>query len=209
VVAAITRPEAVQRARFLNRVTIGWNAAEGVVALAAGIAAGSVSLVGFGADSVIEVAAALVLAWRLHQERKGGHMGDADRRATRIIAGCLAVLAAYVAVQAVADLVSGARPDASAVGVVVTALSLLAMPFLARAKARLAPSLGSAAVVADATQTRLCAELSAMVLVGVGLNASLGWWWADPLAALGVAAVAARESFRTWRAESLADTCCA
>ena len=203
------REAAVVRARRLNRLTIGWNALEAVVALAAGLAAGSVSLLGFGVDSVIEVSAAAVLAWRLHQERGGGCMGQPDRRATRAIGVSLLALAAYVAVVAVGDLVSGERPHVSVVGMAMATASLAVMPLLARAKHRLAPVLGSTAVVADATQTRLCACLSAVLLAGLAANAALGWWWADPVAAIGIAALAAVEGMRTWRAESLADTCCA
>ena len=203
------RAAVVARARLLNVATIGWNAAEGVVAVVAGLAAGSVSLVGFGFDSAIEVSAALVLAWRLRQERREGCTQSSDAVATRAIAVSFAVLAAYVAVEAARDLLGGTEPSASVPGVVLAGLSLVAMPFLARAKARLAPALGSAAAVADAAQTNLCALLSAVVLVGLGANAALGWWWADPVAGLGIAVLAAVEARRTWSAESLADTCCA
>lgn len=205
----IDRSVALRRSRWLNAATIGWNSVEGVVAVAAGVAAGSVSLLGFGFDSAIEVSAALVLAWRLHQERSTGCMQDSDRRATRLIAVSFALLAVYVGFEAVRDLVNGARPEASLIGVVIAGLSLFVMPFLARAKRRLAPALGSAAVVADANQTNLCALLSGVLLVGLGANAAFGWWWADPVAGLGIAGLAAREAGRTWRAESLEDTCCA
>ena len=136
-------------------------------------------------------------------------MEEVDRRATRAIAVSLWVLAAYVAAHAVTDLATGGRPDASPVGIAVAALSLVAMPALARAKRQLAPALGSQAVAADATQTRICAELSGVLLVGLLANAALGWWWADPVAGLGIALLAAREGVSAWRAESLADTCCA
>lgn len=203
------RTVAVRRARWLNAATIGWNAVEGVVAVSAGVAAGSVSLVGFGFDSAIEVSAALVLTWRLHQERKGGCMQPSDHRATRAIAVSFLVLAAYVGVESVRDLLGHARPDSSTVGIVLAGMSLAVMPFLARAKRALAPALGSAAAVADAKQTNLCALLSAVLLVGLGVNAALGWWWADPLAGVGIAALALLEARRTWTAESLEDTCCA
>lgn len=206
---ATARSRALRRARVLNRVTIGWNATEGVVAIIAGIAAGSVSLVGFGIDSAIEVSAAMILAWRLRRERTPGCMQDADRRATRAIALSLGALAAYIACNAVADLVTGARPEASPVGIVLASLSLAFMPLLARAKRRLAPALGSRAVEADAAQTDICAWLSGVLLVGLGTNALLGWWWADPVAAVGIAALAGVAARRTWRAESLEDTCCA
>jgi len=203
------RAVALRRSRLLNAVTIGWNGVEGAVAVAAGVAAGSASLVGFGADSAIEVSAAVVLAWRLHQDRPERCMQETDRRATRLIAVSFALLAAYVAVDAGRDLAAGARPDESVIGVALAALSLVVMPALASAKRRLAPALGSAAVVADANQTNLCAVLSAVLLVGLAANAAFGWWWADPVAGLGIAALAAVEAGRTWRAESLADTCCA
>jgi len=189
--------------------TIAWNGVEGVVAVFAGLAAGSVSLLGFGFDSGIEVSAALILAWRLRQERRGGCMQTSDRRATRAIAVSFGVLAAYVGVEALRDLAVGHAPEASIVGIVMATLSLAVMPVLARAKRRLAPVIGSTAVVADANQTSLCALLSAVLLVGLAANAVFGWWWADPLAGVGIAALAAAEAVRTWRADSLAHTCCA
>lgn len=205
---AATRAAALGRARLLNRLTIGWNVVEAVVALAAGAAAGSVSLIGFGLDSVVEVSAALVLAWRLAREGGAGCSQPDDRRATRAIAVSLAALAGYVSVSSSYDLLVGARPEPSIVGIVVAALSLVVMPVLARAKRRLAPVLGSRAQASEADQTSLCALLSAVLLIGLALNAGFGWWWADPLAGLGIAGVAAVAAVRTWRAESLADTCC-
>ena len=205
----LDRPQALRRARLLNRVTIGWNVVEAVVALAAGVAAGSLSLVAFGLDSCVEVSGALVLAWRLAREQRTGCTQPDDRRATRALAVCFFALAAWVSVNAVLDLADQHQPGVSAVGIVVTTLSLLTMPALARAKRRLAPVLGSRAQEREASQTRLCAILSAVVLGGLVLNAGLGWWWADPVAALVVAALAAVEGTRSWRAESLADTCCA
>lgn len=203
------RQASLHRARLLNRLSIGWNVVEGLIALAAGVAAGSVSLIGFGLDSGIEVAASVVLFWRLAQERKGGCMAEHDRRAVRLIAASFAALALYVAVHGVTDLVTKARPEASVPGLILAALSLVVMPSLARAKRRLAPALGSRAVASEADQTSLCAVLSAVTLTGLALNAALGWWWADPAAALVIGAIAATEAVRTWRAESLADTCCA
>jgi divalent metal cation (Fe/Co/Zn/Cd) transporter len=205
----VDRAALVRRARWLNAATIGWNGVEGIVAVAAGLAAGSVSLLGFGADSAIEVSAALVLAWRLRQEGGEGCTQPADRAATRAIAVCFAALAVGVGVEAVRHLAGHEAPSTSVAGIVLAALSLLLMPFLARAKARTAPGLGSAAAKADAAQTNLCALMSGVVLAGLAANAALGWWWADPLAGLGIAALAAAEARRTWRAESLADTCCA
>jgi divalent metal cation (Fe/Co/Zn/Cd) transporter len=206
---AAARRAAVVRSRQLNRLTIGWNAAEGVVAVVAGTLAGSVSLVGFGLDSGIEVSAAVILAWRLGKERQAGCMADFDRRATRLIAVSFALLAAYVGVESVRDLIGRHEPETSIVGIILAGLSLVVMPLLARAKRRLAPVLGSRAAASEANQTSLCALLSAVLLVGLGLNAVLGWWWADPVAGLLIASLAGTEAVRTWKAEALADTCCA
>ena len=203
-----TREQAVTRQKWLTAATIGWNGAEGVIAIAAGLAAGSVSLIGFGLDSGIEVSAALILAWRLAQERRTGCKQEADRLAQRLIAVSFAALALYVGVEAVRDLVLADRPEGSLVGIVIAALSLATMPLLARAKRRLAPLMGSRAVEAEANQTLLCALMSGALLVGLSANAALGWWWADPLAGLFIAGAAAYETVNTWRAESLEDTCC-
>jgi divalent metal cation (Fe/Co/Zn/Cd) transporter len=135
-------------------------------------------------------------------------MTDYDRRATRAIAVCFGVLAAYVTYEALAQLTEQRAPDVSPVGIGIAAASVIVMPLLARAKKRLGPVLGSQAVVSESRQTELCAWLSGVVLLGLGLNAMLGWWWADPVAALAVAAFAGYETVRTWRAESLEDTCC-
>ncbi len=207
--SAGARPAALRRARVLNRITIGWNVLEGIVALAAGVVAGSVSLIAFGLDSGIEVSASAILAWRLHREHRGGCMADDDRRATRAIALSFGALAAYVWFQAVRDLVAGSRPEVSVVGLVLVSVSLVLMPFLARAKRRLAPLLGSRAAVSEANQTMLCALLSGVVLVGLGLNALAGWWWADPVTGIVVGAIALGEAVHAWRAEALEDTCCA
>ena len=200
----------MRRARWLNVATIGWNGTEGVVAVAAGVAAGSVSLVGFGFDSAIEVSAALILAWRLRRERRGGCMQADDHRATRAIAVSFAVLAAYVGVESVRALASGSEPDASVVGIVMASLSLVLMPVLARAKLALAPALGSAAAVADAKQTNLCALLSggaarrprAPTPSSGGGGPTRSPAWPSPGSPLA-------EARRTWTAESLEDTCCA
>ena len=203
-----TRAAAVSRQKWLTAATIGWNAVEGVVAIAAGIAAGSVSLIGFGLDSGIEVSAAAVLAWRLAKERRTGCKQDADKLAQRLIAVSFAALAVYVGVESVRDLATADRPDESLLGIVMAALSLAVMPMLGRAKRKLAPIMGSRAVEAEATQTVLCAFMSGGLLIGLGANAALGWWWADPLAGLFIASVAGYETVAVWRADSLEDTCC-
>ena len=207
-VAPTARDRALRTARRLNVASLGWNIVEAVVALSAALAAGSLSLLAFGLDSCIEVSGALVLSWRLARERREGCRQPDDRRATRVLAICFFALAGYVGVQSVVNLVRGDEPSASTVGIVLASLSLLVMPLLARAKRRLAPALGSRAQEREAQQTQLCAVLSAVVLVGLGLNAAFGWWWADPAAALVVAGLAAVEGVRSWRATSLEDTCC-
>ncbi len=203
------RAEAVARQKWLTAATIGWNSIEGVVAIAAGVAAGSVSLIGFGLDSGIEVSAALILTWRLAQERRTGCTQDADKQAQRLIALSFAALALYVGISAGRNLVLANRPDESLVGIVMATLSLAVMPVLVLAKRRLAPVMGSRAVEAEANQTLLCALMSGGLLIGLGTHVTLGWWWADPLAGLFIASLAAYETVSVWRAESLEDTCCA
>ena len=195
-------------ARRLNRLTITWNSIEGVAVIIVGIRAQSISLIGWGFDSFIELLSGLVLAWRLAQENRGGAQHEADRRAQRLISGCFGILAAYVGLESLRDLVSANPPDTSILGIALAALSLVVMPFLARLKLQLAQVLGSRAVQAEAAQTSLCALLSGAVLVGLGANVLLGWWWADPAAGLFIAVAAAYTAVRMWRADSLANTCC-
>ena len=208
MVVDLSRPRAVRRARTLNALTIGWNTIEGLVAIAAGIAAGSVSLIGFGLDSGIEVSAALALTWRLSRENRNDCREDDDRLAQRLVAISFAALAAYVAFGSATGLIEGRAPDASITGVLLAAISLAVMPIIARAKRRVAPVLGSRAAAAEATQTDLCTALSGALLIGLGLNLLFGWWWADPIAGLVIAAIAAYAAVMTWRAPSLAHTCC-
>ena len=203
------RSQSVARAIRLNRITIGYNVIEAVIALAAGISAASISLIGFGLDSVIEVTGALIITWRLAQERRTGCKQPADRKATRLIAISFFALATYVAWQAITDLTTNSQPSASWVGIAIAGLSLIVMPWLARQKRKVAIDLGSRAQQSEASQTMLCAWLSAVLLVGLGANALLGWWWADPVAALAIAVLAGFEGWRAWRADDLADTCCA
>lgn len=209
VVSRLTRPAAVRWAGRLNRLTITWNAVEGVAVIVIGIRAGSISLIGWGFDSFVELVAGLVLAWRLRLEAGDADTRHAaDRRAQGLIAACFAVLAAYVLAESLRDLISASPPDGSILGIALAALSLVVMPFLARLKLQLAVVLGSQAVQAEAAQTTLCALLSGAVLIGLGANVLFGWWWADPAAGLFIAAAAAYAAVRMWRADSLADTCC-
>jgi divalent metal cation (Fe/Co/Zn/Cd) transporter len=183
-----------RRALALAWLTIGWNLVEAVVAVSAGVAAGSIALVGFGFDSLIEVLSAWVVVWQFRGELRGGFDQARERRALRLIGVTFFVLAAYVAFEAVRDLFFvDAEAEESAVGIVLAAASLVVMPALAWAKTRTASRLGSPTLRADATETLLCSWLSAALLAGLILNAVLGWWWADPLAALAIAGLAAHE----------------
>lgn len=184
-------------------MTVGYNALEGLVAIAAGIAAGSVALTGFGIDSVIEVTSGTVLWWRLRAELGSAPLGPSvERRAARVAGFLLLVLGVYIITDSVRVLVTGSRPESSPIGIALTALSLIVMPLLARGKLRVAASLGSRALRADAHETIVCAWLSATTLVGLGLNALLGWWWADPVAALAMLPLIVREGLEAWRGES-------
>jgi divalent metal cation (Fe/Co/Zn/Cd) transporter len=197
--ASHERARLVRRARLLAWAGLGWHAIEATVAITAGVVAGSVALVGFGADSLIEAMAGLVVIWRL----AGAH-AMSERRAQQMIAVSFYVLSAYVAVEAIRSLAAVDRPAVSWVGIGLSIVTLATMPPLATAKGRVADALGSSATKSESRQTMLCAYLSAALLVGLGLNALLGWWWADPLTALGIAGVAMKEGRDAWRGES----CC-
>lgn len=191
-----------RRAIRLEQVTIGYNVVEMVVAVSAGLAAGLVSLVGFGVDSGIEVAAAGVVLTRLYAEVRGGRPDEAaERRALRFIAVTFFALAAYVTVEAVRDLLGGETPDASVVGVVLTGLSVVVMPVLAWSKRRAGEALGSKLVLADAKETLLCAWLSVSTFAGLLAFALLGWTWLDPVAGLVIAAFAVHEGREAWEGE--------
>lgn len=190
-----------RRGLRLEYVTIAWNVVEAIVAVAAGAAAGSIALVGFGFDSTIEVFAAIVVVWQFRSEQRNGIDEERERRALRLIAITFFALAAYVTAEALRDLVIGAEPETSGVGVVLACLSLVVMPTLAVAKRQTGRQLGSATLIADSTETFLCSWLSAILLAGLVLNATVGWAWADPLAAFGIALLAAREGLDTWRGE--------
>jgi divalent metal cation (Fe/Co/Zn/Cd) transporter len=195
-----------RRARLLAWGGIAWHFIEFAIALLAGIAAGSIALIGFGADSLIEALASFVVLWLFTGDRIGSHA--AERRAQQLIAGTFFVLAAYISVEAARTLLGSNHPQASWVGIGLAAFTALTMPLLARAKRRVASKLSSSAAVKEASQTQLCAYLSIALLVGLGANALLGWWWADPLTALAIAGVAAKEGRESWRGEGCADGCC-
>jgi divalent metal cation (Fe/Co/Zn/Cd) transporter len=209
----MTRPNAtaraalVRRGLLLNYATITYNVIEAVVSLAAGIVAGSVALVGFGIDSVIEVTASGVAQWRLRADVDHSGRERVERITLRVIGWSFIALGAYVTLDSVASLWFHERPDRSAIGTVILALSVVVMPVLARAKRRVARALGSAALEADATQTSLCAYLSVIALAGVALNALAGWWWCDPAAALAMVPIIAKEGMEGIRGDRHCDDC--
>lgn len=206
--STLDRPRLVRRGIWLAWFTIAWNSIEGVAAIASGVAAGSIALIGFGVDSYVEVFAGGVIVWRLARDRHGESLSAAaERRAVRLIAITFLLLAAGVGVESVRKLASGAEPDESLFGIGLAVVSLIVMPLLARAKRRVGEQLGSRAVTADATETTLCVWLSAILLIGLGANALFGWWWADPIAGLGIVYVAAREGVEHLRADELDDCC--
>ncbi len=208
--SAGSRPALVRRGLALNYLTIGYNVLEAIVALGAGIVAGSVALVGFGLDSVIEVTASGAAQWRLRADLDAARRERVERATQRIIGWSFLALAAYVAYDSVSAILQREPPERSFVGLVILALSAVVMPVLARAKRRVARAMTSRALEADAMQTSLCAYLSVIALAGVVLNAALGWWWADPVAALAMVPIIAREGMEGVRGESHCadDDCC-
>lgn len=194
---------AAARARMLSWISLVWMGLEGGIAIAAGIAAGSIALVGFGIDSAIEGFASVVIIWRFTGSRAHSHA--AEERAQKLVAVQFFLLAPYVAYEAVGRLAGGEHPEASAVGMLLTATSVIGMPLLGIAKQRVAIALGSQATHGEGAQNLLCAYLAGAVFLGLAGNAVLGAWWLDPVAALAIAAVALREGIETWRGEG----CCA
>lgn len=202
--AADHRASSVRHALGLEWLTIGWNVVEGVVAITAAMLAGSVALLGFGIDSFVESVSGAVLVWRLLAERRGMDAEEAERldaRAHKLVGATLFLLAAYIGVDAAVALWNREQPRPSVVGIVLTVVSIVAMQWLARAKRRAAARLASRALEADAFQTTACFWLSVITLVGIGLNGAFGWWWADPVAAIGITVFVAREGVEAWRGE--------
>ncbi|MEO3772018.1 cation transporter [Micromonospora sp. B9E7] len=196
----VRRAVLIRRVRLFVAATITYNLIEAAVAIGAGTIASSTALIGFGLDSVIEVASAAAVAWQFsspNHERR-------ERTALRVIAISFFALAGYVSVESVRALLGTDRPEHSTIGLLLAAVSLAVMPILSAAQRRTGRELGSASAVADSKQTLLCTYLSAVVLVGLALNSLFGWWWADPAAALTIAAVAVKEGREAWRG----DTCC-
>src|SRR3954471_15924283 len=196
------REQLVRRAKFLARLGVGWHGIEATIAIGAGIVAGSIALIGFGADSLIESVAGIVLLWRFAASRSASE--DAERRAQKLIAISFYLLAAYVGIESVRSLFTGDRPDPSWIGIGLSIVTLITMPPLAIAKARIGEKLASSATKSEGQQNMLCAYLSAALLIGLSANALFGLWWADPLTALIIAGVAVKEGREAWRGES----CC-
>jgi divalent metal cation (Fe/Co/Zn/Cd) transporter len=190
-----------RRAQLLAGVSVTYNVIEAVIAISAGLAAGSVALIGFGLDSVVEVSSGLIILWQFRHKMPETR----ERQALRLMALSFFALAAYVTFESVRAITGGSEPERSPVGIGLAAASLIIMPFLSWAQRRTGKALGSNAVVADSKQTLLCTYLSAVLLAGLVLNATLGWSWADPLSGLVIAAVAVREGRDAWHGEG----CCA
>lgn len=197
----VDRQRLGRRAQLLAGASVTYNVIEAVVAISAGLVAGSVALVGFGLDSVVEVSSGLIILWQFRHPLPETR----ERQALRMLAFSFFALAAYVTFESVRSLITQATPDVSPVGIGLAIASLIVMPFLSWAQRRTGKALGSNAVVADSTQTLLCTYLSAVLLIGLVLNATLGWTWADPIAGLVIAAVATREGIQSWRGHN----CCA
>lgn len=199
------REALVRRARLLAWGGNAWHVVEFAIALAAGVAAGSIALVGFGLDSLIEAGAGAVILWRFGSRRSSSE--HAERRAQQLIAGSYFLLAGYVAVESLRTLLGGMHPETSWVGIGLAAVTAPTMPLLARAKQRVGRRLNSSATVSEGSQNMICAYLSVALLVGLGTNALFGWWWADPVAALVIAAIAVREGRESWHGEACCDAC--
>jgi len=197
----------VKRGRRLEYFTIAWNALEGLVAVVAGALAGSISLVGFGIDSFIEVTSGSVLLWRMSVDAEVHRRELNERRALRIVGVCFLLLAAYIAYESALDLWTRRAPEQSIPGIVLACVSLVVMPLLSRAKRKVGRALGSAAMHADAKQTEFCTYLSAILLAGLLLNTLLGLWWADPVAGLVMVPIIAKEGIDGLQGRACADGC--
>jgi divalent metal cation (Fe/Co/Zn/Cd) transporter len=203
----LERPVAVLRGRRLEYFTVVWNTLEGLVAVVAGIVAGSISLVGFGIDSFIEVTSGSVLLWRMSVDSDVHRREANEKRALRIVGACFLLLGAYIAYDSISELSSKRAPEHSIAGIILACASLVVMPILSRAKRKVGRALGSAAMYADAKQTEFCTYLSSILLVGLLLNAFFGLWWADPLAALVMVPIITEEGIEGVRGLACSDCC--
>jgi divalent metal cation (Fe/Co/Zn/Cd) transporter len=201
---SIARQAIAHRGRRLEHFTIAWNTLEGLIGVGAGLLAGSISLVGFGIDSIIEVTSGATLLWRMSVDEDIERRERNEKLSLRIVGVCFIALATYIAYEAISELARKTPPAHSIPGIVLASVSLVVMPTLSRAKKKVGKALNSAAMNADARQTDFCVYLSAILLVGLLLNAAFGWWWADPIAALTMAPIIAKEGFDGLKAR----TCC-
>jgi len=199
-----SRPELIKRGRHLEYFTIAYNSLEGLIAVVAGLMAGSIALVGFGFDSLIEVTSGTALVWRLHSDADESGRERVEAITLRIVGACFLLLAAYVSYDSIKSLIWREEPDKSIPGIVLAIASLIVMPLLVRAKRKVARGIKSGALMADSKQTELCTYLSAILLAGLLLNALVGWWWADPVAALVMVPIIVKEGIEGLRGE----TCC-
>jgi divalent metal cation (Fe/Co/Zn/Cd) transporter len=203
----LNRRELVRRGQRLEYFTIAYNSLEGLVSIVAGAIAGSVSLIGFGLDSSIEVTSGAALLWRLHHDLDHSRREQVERTTLRIVGGCFVALAAYILYESATALIRHQSPERSIPGIAIAALSLAVMPLLARAKRRVAAGIGSGAMQADSRQTDFCTYLSAILLGGLLLNAVAGWWWADPVAGLVMVPIIAKEGVNGLRGKACCDDC--
>jgi divalent metal cation (Fe/Co/Zn/Cd) transporter len=202
--ATSARASVAKRGRRLEYFTILWNTIEGLVAVIAGALAGSISLIGFGADSFIEVTSASALLWRISVDKDTSKRERNERLALRVVGACFIALASYVVTESIRTILSRRAPEHSPIGIAVAGASLIAMPLLSRAKRDVAAELGSAAMKADSRQTDFCAYLSVILLIGLASNWLVGWWWADPAAALVMAPIIMHEGIESLRGRACA-----
>ena len=201
----LNREAAARRGKNVEYFTIAWNSVEGLVAVVAGALAGSVALVGFGIDSFIEVVSGSVLLWRMSVDADIHSRERNEKLSLRAVGVCFLSLAAYVGYESISNLVARKSPEHSVPGIALACVSLVVMPLLSRAKKKVGSELGSVAMHADAKQTDFCVYLSAILLIGLVLNLALGWWWADPIAALVMVPIIAKEGIDGTRAKACCD----
>jgi divalent metal cation (Fe/Co/Zn/Cd) transporter len=202
-----TREAYVRRGAGLEYFTIGYNLFEGLISIVAGLSAGSVSLIGFGLDSLIEVTSGGAVLWRLHHDADAVRRAKAETATLRIVGGCFAALSIYIVYDSGSSLLRHEAPERSIPGIIIAAVSVVVMPLLAAAKRRVATAIGSAAMRADSRQTDFCTYLSAILLCGLVLHVLLGWWWADPAAALAMVPIILNEGFQSLKGKKCCDQC--
>jgi divalent metal cation (Fe/Co/Zn/Cd) transporter len=203
----VDRTRLVRQGRRLEYFTVGYNSLEGLVSIAAGLIAGSVSLLGFGLDSLIEVTSGAALLWRLRHDMNESRRERVEKLTLRIVGSCFLGLAVYVGYQSLESLIRHTAPERSIAGIAIAAISLIVMPLLAKAKRRIAAGISSGAMYADSRQTDFCTVLSAILLGGLLLNAVVGWWWADPVAGMIMVPIIAKEGIDGIRGRTCCESC--